>query len=163
MPDTQASFSGSKAGVDSGGEKRDVRGTALLAGSLSLAGRYAGEYMDETPLVGEPGGFILQKFREGASQLSQVQTQSQSQATSTSTSQATSMGGRVGNAGVGGSAGEGSGKPAPLKTENLPPADKKARVAEKTPVTPGTAGREKKRKKSKAAILTTGTAVGTPK
>ncbi|MCJ1249897.1 Mediator of RNA polymerase II transcription subunit 6 [Trapelia coarctata] len=166
MPDAQAqvSFTSSKNSLSPGkASGTDIRGTALLSGSLSLASRYVGEYMDETPLVGEPGAFILQKVREGASQ-----SQSQSQQQSLSASQATSKSSGGGSVGVGGGGaaggsaggGAGSGKPPPLKTENLPPAEKKGRAGEKTPVTPGTAGREKKRKKSKAAIPT---AVGTPR
>lgn len=36
----------------------------MLAESYSLSLRYGNEYMDENPLVGEPGSFIMSKTRE---------------------------------------------------------------------------------------------------
>ena len=154
MPDTQSSLLSSKAPLASGkASATDIRGTALLSGSLKLASRFDGEFMDENPLVGEPGSFILQKARE---QPSQSTSQTLSQTTSMTTSQATTTTVKSTEA-VKASAPP---TPAPLKTEGLPPAEKKVK-GEKTPVTPGTAG--KKRKKSKAAIPAVGTAVGTPK
>jgi len=156
LPDTQSTFTSSKPPLASGKtSKQDVRGAALLSGSLTLASKYHGEYMDENPLVGEPGSFILQKqkTRDAPSQSQQ----------SLSLSQATSTTGKSSAAGAGESVKlSAPPTPAPLKTEGLPPVERKAK-GEKTPVTPG-AARERKRKKSKAAIPPAGgPAVGTPR
>ena len=138
MPDTQVSMKSTKASQLS--EKSsipDLRGTSLLADSFSLSNVYGAEYMDENPLVGEPGSFILQKSKEGASQ-SQTQAQSQSQSMSSSTPAVKPSAPPT---------------PAPIKTEGLPLEVRKGvKAGEKTPITPGT--REKKRKKSKVAATT---------
>lgn len=42
----------------------DLQSFKLLAESFSLSSRYGSEYMDENPLVGEPGSFILSKSRD---------------------------------------------------------------------------------------------------
>ena len=42
----------------------DDQSVHLLAESWSLSLRYGNEYMDENPLVGEPGSFIMSKTRE---------------------------------------------------------------------------------------------------
>ena len=42
----------------------DVQGTQLLESSYDLLLRYGNEYMDENPLIGEPGSFKLSKTRE---------------------------------------------------------------------------------------------------
>ena len=44
----------------------DDQSVQLLAESWSLSLRYGSEYMDENPLVGEPGSFIMSKTREPA-------------------------------------------------------------------------------------------------
>ena len=44
----------------------DDQSIQLLAESWSLSLRYGNEYMDENPLVGEPGSFIMSKTREPA-------------------------------------------------------------------------------------------------
>lgn len=47
-----------KASLD---ESSAVQDTRNFAEAFSLLSRYGDEYMDETPLVGEPGSFILSK------------------------------------------------------------------------------------------------------
>ncbi|KAL8749153.1 MAG: hypothetical protein Q9199_007862 [Rusavskia elegans] len=42
----------------------DFRSPQLLQASLELSMRYAHEYMDENPLVGEPGSFLITKHRD---------------------------------------------------------------------------------------------------
>lgn len=44
----------------------DYQSLQVLAESYSLSVRYGKEYMDDNPLVGEPGSFILSKSREPA-------------------------------------------------------------------------------------------------
>lgn len=56
--DTQAS---SKAGLGISTASSSFRDTRSLAESFQLFTRYGDEYMDETPLVGEPGSFILSR------------------------------------------------------------------------------------------------------
>ena len=133
MPESQVSLRSTKAPSVSDKEPvSDLRGTALLAQSLHLSSLYSGEYMDENPLIGEPGSFILQKAREAPSQ-----TQSQSTIKSTPSIPMKASAPPT---------------PAPLKTD-IPLETKKAlKAGEKTPITPGT--REKKRKKSKVATTT---------
>lgn len=138
MPDTQMSMKSNKASiVPENASVPDLRGPSLLAESLNLSNIYRNEYMDENPLVGEPGSFVLQKSREAALQ-SQSPSQSNSQPTANSSTSVKPSAPPT---------------PAPLKTEGLPPEVKKSvKGGEKTPITPGT--KDKKRKKSKAATTT---------
>ncbi|MCJ1401379.1 Mediator of RNA polymerase II transcription subunit 6 [Xylographa trunciseda] len=146
LPDTQVSVKSNKTShLSEKSSIPDLRGTSLLADSFRLANIYGAEYMDENPLVGEPGSFILQKSRDAAAQ---AQSQSQSQVSSQSQSQSTIKSSVVVKASA-------PPTPAPIKTEGLPPEVRKGvKAGEKTPVTPGTGG--KKRKKSRVAP-------GTPK
>jgi len=113
---------------------KDLRDAVLLSESIALASRFAGEYMDENPLVGEPGSFILQKTREAA-----LQPQPQAAHRNTPATKPSSPP-----------------TPAPLKTEGLPLEPKRGvKGGEKTPVTPST--KDKKRKRSKVAASITPT------
>lgn len=60
MPDAEAQAKGPLVGGQSstGTMIQDAR---TLAESFGLVSRYGDEYMDETPLVGEPGSFILSR------------------------------------------------------------------------------------------------------
>ena len=84
--------------------------------------------------MGEPGSFILQKSREAAAQ---VQAQSQAAVKSAVVAKPSAP---PTPAPI----------PAPIKTEGLPAEVRKGKAGEKTPVTPGTGG--KKRKKSKVVV-----------
>ena len=134
MPETQGSATSSKTPLTS--EKTstlDLQGAKLLAESFSLSLRYGNEYMDENPLVGEPGSFVLKRAREMPSQ-SQTQSQMSNSTASAKPSAPPT--------------------PAPLKTD-LPPGPfrKGSKGGEKSPTTPGF--RDKKgRKKSKVAVST---------
>lgn len=151
MPDTQASQKSTKPPLASSSKisSANLLGASLLAESFSLSLRYNSEYMDENPLLGEPGSFILQKSRDAplSQSQSQSQTQSQSQASKDTPSFTTST----------------------QSTESLPPlktdlpavateamtgsARKASKGAEKSPTTPGF--RDKKgRKKSRVAVST---------
>ena len=120
-----------------------LQGAHMLAYSYDLSDRYANEYMDENPIVGEPGSFKLSKSHNT------------SLATSTTTSKTSSQVQEVSK--VSGQSPEvatpaKSAVPTPqLKTEDLPvPARKATKSSEKSPITAGT--KEKKsRRKSKAA------------
>lgn len=107
----------------------EYQGLQLLAESYGLSSRYGKEYMDENPLLGEPGSFILSKSRELGPSISQSQPRAPAPP-KIATSQ------------------EG-------KTSTIsPPTKKGAKGAEKSPITPGTK-EKKQRRKSKAAGNTT--------
>ncbi|KAM0797642.1 MED6 mediator subfamily complex component-domain-containing protein [Usnea florida] len=110
-----------------------LHGVHMLELSYDLADRFGNEYMDENPLVGEPGAFKLSKSHHT------------SFATSMTTSKTSSQSVRVPTPVK-------SAVPTPqLKTEDLPAPPRKAtKGSEKSPTTPST--KEKKsRRKSKAA------------
>ncbi|KAJ5338890.1 hypothetical protein N7452_005618 [Penicillium brevicompactum] len=60
LPDSQSSKSLNVAGTS------NIQDTRTLAESFSLFTRYGEEFMDESPLVGEPGSFILSRNGETA-------------------------------------------------------------------------------------------------
>lgn len=65
MPMTQDTSVSTKASLASKSvSDTNYQSLQLLAESYSLSQRYGKEYMDENPLVGEPGSFILSKSRE---------------------------------------------------------------------------------------------------
>ena len=120
-----------------------LQGVHMLALSYDLADRYGNEYMDENPIVGEPGAFKLSKSHNTsfATSMTTSKTSSQVQEASNTSSQS-----------VGVPTPAKSAVPTPqLKTEDLPvPARKGTKGSEKSPTTPST--KEKKsRRKSKAA------------
>lgn len=61
LPDSQSSKSLNVSGTST------IQDTRTLAESFSLLTRYGEEFMDESPLVGEPGSFILSRNGENAS------------------------------------------------------------------------------------------------
>ena len=114
----------------------DYRGIRLLADSYSLSLRYDKEYMDDNPLIGEPGSFKLSRARNLAPAASQPQIQLTTSVKSSA--------------------------PIPPKIETTAPAvplRKGSKAGEKSPITPG-AKEKKGRRKSKAAGMV---AVTTPK
>ena len=138
LPDTQLSLKSTKASqLSEKSSLPDLRASSLLADSFLLSTTYGAEYMDENPLVGEPGAFILQKSREAAA------AQAQALVVGKSTVVAKLAEGTVAPTPTGP-------VPPPIKTEGLPPEVRKGKAGEKTPVTPGTGG--KKRKKSKGVV-----------
>lgn len=115
----------------------------MLAYSYDLADRYANEYMDENPIVGEPGSFKLSKSHNTsfATSMTTLKASNQAQEESKVSSQSSEV---LTPAKIA--------IPTPqLKTEDLPAPIKKAiKGSEKSPTTPGI--KEKKsRRKSKAA------------
>ncbi len=129
MPQTQDSgsvrtLSASKPLLDD-----DFRSPQLLQASLELSMRYGHEYMDENPLVGEPGSFLITKPRD--SQQSSQQAKPKPVPVSTT-------------------------KPSTpqIKTDVAPQADKDNGAADKSPMS--AVGKEKKaRRKSKPAASAT--------
>ena len=121
-----------------------LQGVHMLAYSYELSDRYANEYMDENPIVGEPGSFKLSKSHNTsfATSMSTSKTSSQAQEVSKNSSQVSDVATPLKSAVP---------TPPQLKTEDLPaPARKSTKGSEKSPTTPGT--KEKKsRRKSKAA------------
>ncbi len=115
----------------------------MLEYSYGLSNKYANEYMDENPILGEPGAFKLSKSHNTslASSMTTSKTSSQSQEASKPSRQSTEVATPAKSA-----------VPTPqLKTEDLPaPVRKATKGSEKSPITPGTKDK-KARRKSKAA------------
>ena len=108
----------------------DYQAARLMAESFALSLRYGSEYMDENPLVGEPGSFILSKSHEHT----QAEPPSQPQnRTSKASAPAT---------------------PRPKLTVPPSAARKASKGGEKSPTTPGAKEKSAKRRKSKAAGIT---------
>ena len=108
----------------------------MLAGSYDLLLRYGNEYMDENPVVGEPGAFKLAKAHNPtlASFTSTNKSSFESSQTETPGKSAPTP------------------QPPPIKTEDLPaPIRKSTKGGEKSPTTPVGAKEKKMRRKSKAA------------
>jgi len=107
----------------------------MLAESWDLSLRYRNEYMDENPLVGEPGNFKLSKSRDS--------TMTSSMSTNSSMNQPFK---------AVAPAKKTPAPPEPIKTDlPLEPSKKSSIGTAKSPVTPGTAKEKKARRKSKAA------------
>lgn len=61
FPMTESSQSTSKSSLGGSTTSSKYQDTRSLAESFSLLTRYGDEFMDESPLVGEPGSFILSR------------------------------------------------------------------------------------------------------
>jgi len=141
MPDTQSQAKSTEARPSSkivpAGDFKEAR---ILAESFALSLRYGNEYMDENPLVGEPGSFILSKSHE------QPQMQSQSQSRPPVSVKP-------------------SAPPTPQPKMAIPTtARKSSKGGDGSPTMPGTKDKSAKRRKSKALGMTgVGTGNTTPK
>ena len=122
-PDAQSQVGSTRAKTSFGSSSS----TDLLYGSLTLALNFADEYMDETPTMGEPGSFVIQKPKGEKITIKPV--------ASTATSKAPT--------------------PLPPIQTDLPDdlVKKALRGSEKSPLTPGAA---KRRKKTKTPVSATG-------
>lgn len=112
----------------------------MLADSYNLSLRYGNEYMDENPIVGEPGSFRLAKSHDSA-MASSMSTNKSSQSLASQIVKAAAPAKEIPI-------------PSPLKTDDLPaPVRKSTKGGEKSPITPGTKEKKEKkeRRKSKAA------------
>ena len=139
-PDAQETTS-TKTSARSKVIDNDVQSSQLLATSFDLFLRYGNEYMDENPIVGEPGAFKLSKARDSGLAASTAATQPVSQPFKAST-----IAKKV--------------PPLELKTDIPPEKERKGSGSAKSPTTPGAAKRKKERRKSRAAGVEEG---GTPK
>ncbi|KAI4188746.1 MAG: hypothetical protein L6R41_001936 [Letrouitia leprolyta] len=108
---------------------QDLQSAQLLQNSLNLSLRYGHEYMDENPLVGEPGSFIITKTREAQQPLSQPKAKPVATATKPLTPQ--------------------------IKTDIPEPKRKPSMGTEKSPTTPGTREKKARRKSRPATSVTT--------
>ena len=130
---------------------KDARGARLLAESLSLLQRYGGEYMDESPLVGEPGSFRLERAKEGArpSPLRRRATQKEGEEAPAAVPAEEGKGDvAMEDAALAPAKARATGPPAPpaIKTDLASEVQRKIKGAEKTPITPGGGKRKKKSK-----------------
>ncbi|KAL8916981.1 MAG: hypothetical protein Q9208_008236 [Pyrenodesmia sp. 3 TL-2023] len=127
MPGTQDSTLTKKA--SKANMSQDVQSVQLLQSSLSLSLLYGNEYMDDNPLTGEPGSFIITKTREAQ----QPASQPKSKPTQISTKPPTPQ----------------------VKTDLPEPKRKPSMGAEKSPITPGTKEKKARRKSRPATSVTT--------
>lgn len=138
MPGSQAEVpqKGSKSAPDA--QAADVQDARTLLDAINMSLRYGKEYMNETPLVGEPGNFRLSKTRDAtaAPGLSKV---AQPASQQTSPSKATPAPSPPG--------------PPPTIQTDVPPvlSKKSAKGPDKSPITPASS-QKAKRRKSKPAI-----------
>ena len=133
------------ARASSRGDNDDARGAKLLADSLSLLQRFGGEYMDEHPLVGEPGSFKLDRAKDGgAGPGRRIALKGGDSGAPT----ADELGGTEEDGATGDSAGRASAPlpPPPIKTDLASEVHKKIKGAEKSPLTPGGVRKRKKNK-----------------
>ncbi|KAL8830729.1 MAG: hypothetical protein Q9170_005610 [Blastenia crenularia] len=107
----------------------DTQSAQLLQSSLNLFLRYGHEYMDENPLVGEPGSFIITKPREAQQPASQPKPKPAPVPTKPPTPQ--------------------------IKTDVVDPKRKPSLGAEKSPTTPGTKEKKSRKKGKPATTVTT--------
>ncbi|KAK2764926.1 hypothetical protein FQN54_008623 [Arachnomyces sp. PD_36] len=148
MPDVQQSFTsqGAASNFDntSGNGGSTAQDTRNLAEAFNLFSKYGDEFMDDSPLVGEPGSFILSKQNEKPANAATARQKSGS-----------GSGGTAGAAKLPPppppTASPAPGKPGPIKTD-LKAAGK---GTEKSPITPGGTKEKVKRKKSKAGVSAT--------
>ncbi|KAL8660455.1 MAG: hypothetical protein Q9202_006535 [Teloschistes flavicans] len=101
----------------------------LLQDSLNLSLRYRHEYMDDSPLVGEPGSFIINKTREAPQPASQLKQKPTPAASKPGTPQ--------------------------IKTDVLPSKRKDSMGAEKSPTSAVTKEKKARRKSRPAGSTTT--------
>jgi mediator of RNA polymerase II transcription subunit 6 len=67
IPETQSTVKTSLTTGTTNVKDTSYQDTRGLMEALNLLSKYGDEYMDETPLTGEPGSFILSKSTEAAS------------------------------------------------------------------------------------------------
>lgn len=127
IPGTQDSTLTKKASKHS--MSQDVQSAQLLQSSLSLSLLYGNEYMDDNPLAGEPGSFIITKSREAQQPTSQPKSKPSQVPTKPPTPQ--------------------------VKTDLPEPKRKPSMGAEKSPITPGTKEKKARRKSRPATSVTT--------
>ena len=145
LPGTQDTTISSKRDSQQSKPNTGSQGHQMLADSYNLSVRYANEYMDENPIVGEPGSFRLTKSHD-STLTSSMSTNKSSQSLRVPTpSSAPTPAKEV---------------PTPqLKTEDPPvPVRKSTKGAEKSPITAG--GKEKKDKKERRKSKVAGSGEG---
>lgn len=127
----------------------DYHSIQMLGDSYNLSLRYGNEYMDEDPIMGEPGSFRLTKSHDSNMTTSMSTTKSSQPLTIPTPVIEKDMP-----------------TPQPLQTDDLPaPVKKSTKGGEKSPTTPSVKEKKEKkeRRKSKAAgAATTATTTPTP-
>ncbi|KAI4167425.1 MAG: hypothetical protein LQ343_007220 [Gyalolechia ehrenbergii] len=108
---------------------QDLQSAQLLQSSLNLSLRYGHEYMDDNPLVGEPGSFIITKTRDAQQPVSQPKAKPAAASTRPPTPQ--------------------------IKADVPEPKRKPSMGTERSPTTPGTKEKKARRKSRPATSVTT--------
>ena len=144
MPGSQNDASQKTAKPAPESHSPDFQDTRTLIDAINMSLRYGKEYMNEMPLVGEPGNFRLSKTKDPASAAlappNANQTAQPISSRQTSPSKATP-------------AVSPPPPPPPIITDVPPVSGKKsAKSGDRTPATPGSGQQKPKRRKSKAAI-----------
>lgn len=137
MPDVQSTSATQPMKSASNHDYSEYEDTQMFLEALNLSSRYGKEYMDDAPLVGEPGNFRTSKARDTAAPPKETPaTDRQPPAQSKEKSPAPSP-------------------PPPIQTDVPQVVGKKsAKGGDRSPTTPG--GREKpKRRKSRPAVTPT--------
>ncbi|PGH03065.1 hypothetical protein AJ80_08760 [Polytolypa hystricis UAMH7299] len=122
-----------------------------LFDALNLLSHYGDEYMDETPLMGEPGSFIISKKTAAPAAESHPTATRQIAVKQPPSTASTPM--PHGGSGKPGTPAAGTGGvPTPLRTDAATLAAAAGKPGGKSPTTPGgSAAKEKKRKKARVA------------
>jgi mediator of RNA polymerase II transcription subunit 6 len=140
MPGSQPDTSQKSTKTLSDAQAPDFQDTRTLLESINMSLRYGKEYMNEVPLVGEPGNFRLSKTGEALAP------------PSASTSQVTQSASQPASAKKASPAPSPPAPPPPIQTDVSTIVSKKsAKGAEKSPTTPASS-QKAKRRKSKPAI-----------
>lgn len=153
--DTASQAPSTTAKPTSKGATPAIRGIeAALHRSLDTAQRYADEYMDENPLVGEPGSFVFKQTSEHIRR-QQEQEKAKAQAAAAQAALRLSQSGSAPGSSAPTSAMPTPAPTQPLKLETNIPIRKGGKAASASPLSAGP-GKTLKRRKSKVPGTPTG-------
>lgn len=133
MPDSQSVKDGQAIKAASETQASGATDTRTLIEAMAMSARYQGEYMDDAPLVGEPGNFRLAKKKDGLS-VPGLQAPGSSRQGTPANKASTPVPLRAPS------------PPPAIQTEVPPVKSKKSSANEKTPTTPGGLTKPKRRK-----------------
>lgn len=153
MPGTQTDPSQKSSKAATEPHSSDVQDTRTLIEAMNLSLRYGTEYMNELPLVGEPGTFHLSKTRDALAAPPPPPSANASQATQPLSSRQASEAAASKKPTPAPSP---PAPPPPIQTDVPPAASRKS--AKGTPATPGSSTKPKRRKSKAANKFEEGTA-----
>jgi hypothetical protein len=133
MPDSQRVKDGQATKAASEPQVSGATDTRTLIEAMAMSVRYRGEFMDDAPLVGEPGNFRLAKKKDALS-VPGLQAPGNSRQGTPATKASTPVPSRAPS------------PPPAIHTDVSPVKSKKSSANEKTPTTPGGLPKPKRRK-----------------